>query len=194
MSKGFVIEFEFPSDDARGIGGTGASEEEGRFRVLIQSGRIRAFEEFRNPFGEPIWILAQDGGSTTLDENSIIALAFGGFIAAETRVWRDLPSGLRLIDIGTIQGEEASTMSPPTTSFIGPATDSVGMFCAELDVAMARCGGWTEDDIATTWQAISTAVRTTNQRAAFRIGHTRQCPDCECWTVPDGPCHLCTAR
>ena len=71
-------------------------------------------------------------------------------------------------------------------------TNSIGMFCAELDVTMARAHGWTEDDIATTWVAISGAVRATNQRVAFRVGHTRQCPYCECWTVPDGPCHLCT--
>jgi hypothetical protein len=84
MSSGFVIEFYF-ADDADAVGGPEASEEQDRFRVLIEGGRVQAFEEFKGPFGETTW-----SRTTTLDENRIIALAFGGFIAAETRTWSDL--------------------------------------------------------------------------------------------------------
>lgn len=76
---------------------------------------------------------------------------------------------------------------------INEETCSIGIFCASLDLSMAREGGWTEDDIQGTWAAVQAAVRATNRRVALRLGHTRQCPDCECWTVPTGPCHHCEA-
>lgn len=74
---------------------------------------------------------------------------------------------------------------------INEDTTSIGVGCATLDVTMARKHGWTQDDIQRTWETIAAAVRATNQQVARRVGHTRQCPDCECWTVPSGPCHLC---
>lgn len=74
---------------------------------------------------------------------------------------------------------------------INDETLSIAVGCVNFDVKMARESGWTEDDINTTWETVSAAVRTTNQIVAKRRGHTRQCPVCECWTVPKGPCHLC---
>ena len=74
---------------------------------------------------------------------------------------------------------------------INDETLSIAVSCVDLDVKMARENGWTEDDIITTWETISAAVRTTDQMVAKRRGHTRQCSICECWTVPKGPCHLC---
>jgi hypothetical protein len=72
-------------------------------------------------------------------------------------------------------------------------TRSIGIGCVTLDVAMARDHGWTEDDIKLTWEAISAVYRATYQMVARRAGHTRRCPDCECWTVPGEECHLCKA-
>ena len=74
---------------------------------------------------------------------------------------------------------------------INDETLSIAVGCVNLDVKMARVSDWTEDDINMTWETISAAVHTTNQMVAKRRGHIRQCPVCECWTVPKGPCHLC---
>jgi hypothetical protein len=68
---------------------------------------------------------------------------------------------------------------------------SISVGCLELDVEMARAHGWAELDINLTWAKVSEIARETSRLVAARRGHTRQCPDCECWTVPDGPCHLC---
>jgi hypothetical protein len=70
-------------------------------------------------------------------------------------------------------------------------TRAIGVGCIGLDVEMAREHGWTDDDINRTWDTISAAYGATYQQVAKRAGHTRRCPDCECWTVPNGPCHLC---
>jgi hypothetical protein len=70
-------------------------------------------------------------------------------------------------------------------------TRAIGVGCVGLDVEMAREHGWTDDDINRTWDTISAAYGATSQQVAKRAGHTRRCPDCECWTVPEGPCHLC---
>ena len=74
---------------------------------------------------------------------------------------------------------------------INDETAAIGMGCVGIDVVMARASGWTDDDIERTWDAISSAYGATYQQVARRAGHTRRCPDCECWTVPNGPCHLC---
>lgn len=74
---------------------------------------------------------------------------------------------------------------------INDETRAVSIGPATLDVEMARDMDWSELDIARTWQVIEAAVLATNQQAAKRRGHTRKCPDCECWTAPTGQCHLC---
>lgn len=74
---------------------------------------------------------------------------------------------------------------------INDKTLTIGVGCVDLDVKMARSFGWTEDDIKRTWETISAAYLATSQQVARRSGHTRKCPDCECWTVPNDLCHLC---
>ncbi len=68
---------------------------------------------------------------------------------------------------------------------------SISVGCLELDVEMARAHDWTGEDIEACWAKVSEIARETGRIVAARRGHTRQCPDCECWTVPEGPCHLC---
>lgn len=75
---------------------------------------------------------------------------------------------------------------------INAETTSIGVGCFNLDVDMARACGWTEDDIKMTWEQLHSVYLAKSKEVALRVGHTRQCSDCECWTVPVGPCHLCT--
>jgi hypothetical protein len=63
--------------------------------------------------------------------------------------------------------------------------------CVQLYVRMALHHGWTLADVQACWEKISEIARSTGRAVATRAGHTRKCEDCECWTVPDGPCHLC---
>ena len=70
-------------------------------------------------------------------------------------------------------------------------TRAIAVGCIQLDVEMARAHGWTERDIAETWENVSLIVRSMNRSVAARVGHTRQCDTCECWTAPRGPCHRC---
>ena len=71
-------------------------------------------------------------------------------------------------------------------------TMAICIGCVQLDVDMARAFGWTENDIKQIWTQIHDACRAKSKEVALRAGYTRECPHCECWTVPEGPCHLCT--
>lgn len=88
------------------------------------------------------------------------------------------------MSLGNRQFISESERSPGsvTSSGVGPIS---------LDVEMARKHGWTTEQIDVAAYILAEISRANSKAVALRNGHTRQCPVCECWTVPHGNCHLC---
>ena len=72
-------------------------------------------------------------------------------------------------------------------------TAKIGVGGLDLDVAMLRSQGWSFVEINALWDELSTVCRKATQAFNARHGRTVQCGDCECWTYPGKPCHLCAA-
>ena len=79
----------------------------------------------------------------------------------------------------------------PHRSNEGRLPNSMGVGPLAIDCDMALAHGWTVEQIDVAAHVLAELSRANNKVVALRRGHTRQCPVCECWTFPAGPCHLC---
>ncbi|HEX7941414.1 MAG TPA: hypothetical protein VF488_06390 [Gemmatimonadaceae bacterium] len=70
--------------------------------------------------------------------------------------------------------------------------DAVSRGPITFDIAMIE-EDWSPFEVMRCWQICSAVVASYQRAAAARKGYTRKCHYCECWTVPDGECHLCEA-
>jgi hypothetical protein len=102
MSKVFVLEFSV--DEPRSADGPIFPAPK-RFRVFVETERVRAYLETPDDFGGLQWsqLVLVDGDP--LSASGIIALAIRGYINAEHRIFERLPNGLEVIKLGTIKRE-----------------------------------------------------------------------------------------
>lgn len=72
------------------------------------------------------------------------------------------------------------------------SASAVGAVSMDLDIAR-KCG-LAQVQIARCYDLMTTAWRFEYRKASHEQGLTRQCKACECWTLPEGKCHLCVPR
>jgi len=70
-------------------------------------------------------------------------------------------------------------------------TRSSGVGPVHVNIDMARGHGWSERQISRCLAVCHASSRLEGRLVNHAKGYTRQCPVCECWTRPEGECHLC---
>lgn len=93
---------------------------------------------------------------------------------------------------GRTEERESLTVSSGYGS-VREDTQSIGMGPVVFDVEFAKAHGWDISLIRRTWEIVHAVVLGASTQVAIREGRTATCPNCEQFTYPDKPCHLCEA-